>query len=61
MSSFTSHLISSEYNNARWEVVSGNARAPIVGYDTLLKMKADAGRDRDLLDIQALRKLDPYR
>ncbi len=50
-----------EYAKAQWKIVSGEARAPVVGYDTLLKMKSEAGRDRDLLDIQALRKLDPYR
>ena len=50
-----------EYANARWEAVLGEIKAPIVTYDTLLKMKSEAGRDRDQLDIQALRKLDPYR
>ena len=39
----------------------GKTRAPIVSYKTLLAMKKTAGRDKDLLDIEALKKLDPYR
>lgn len=50
-----------EYEVAGWQAVSGGSKAPIVAYQTLLKMKADAGRPKDLLDIDALRKLDPYR
>jgi predicted nucleotidyltransferase len=50
-----------EFGLAKWEVVAGNLRAPVVRYETLLAMKAEAGRDRDLLDIRALKKLDPYR
>ncbi|HSH37675.1 MAG TPA: hypothetical protein VK993_02720 [Chthoniobacterales bacterium] len=41
--------------------VYGEETAPVVSYQTLLAMKAEAGRDRDLIDIQQLRKLDPYR
>jgi hypothetical protein len=36
-------------------------RAPVVGYKALLAMKRKAGRAKDLLDIQALKKLNPYR
>ncbi len=50
-----------EYARARWEPVVGSVRAPIVCYETLLAMKADAGRDRDVLDITSLQKLDRYR
>ena len=50
-----------EFAQARWELVVGTVRAPIVCYETLLAMKTEAGRDRDLLDIKALRKLDRYR
>jgi hypothetical protein len=50
-----------EYRRARHEKIVGDVPATIVGYEALLVMKAAAGRDRDLLDIQALRKLDPYR
>ena len=50
-----------EYGRARREQITDKAQAPIVGYEALLAMKRTAGRDRDLLDIQALRKLDPHR
>lgn len=50
-----------EFARAKWEPVAGDIRAPIVSYETLLAMKREAGRDKDLLDIQALKKLDPYR
>ncbi len=50
-----------EFAQAKWEPVAGKIRAPIVAYKTLLAMKKSAGRDKDLLDIQALKKLNPYR
>ena len=50
-----------EFTRAIWEPVARKTRAPIVAYKTLLAMKKQAGRDKDLLDIQALKKLDPYR
>jgi predicted nucleotidyltransferase len=50
-----------EFARAKWEPVAGKIRAPIVSYKTLLAMKRRAGRDKDLLDIEALKKLDPYR
>lgn len=50
-----------ELASAKSETVLGNVTAPVVSYETLLLMKAAAGRPRDLLDIEALRKLDPYR
>ena len=50
-----------EFAKAKWEPVAGRIRAPIVSYKTLLAMKRQAGRDKDLLDIKALKKLDPYR
>ena len=50
-----------ELARAKWEPVAGKIRVPIVAYKTLLAMKRRAGRDRDLLDIKALKKLDPYR
>ena len=33
----------------------------IVCYQTLRAMKRQAGRPKDMLDIEALGKLDPYR
>lgn len=50
-----------EFAQAKWELLLGSVRAPVVRYETLLAMKSEAGRDKDLLDIKALRKLDPYR
>lgn len=51
----------SEYGRAKWEAVTADEKAPVLSYSTLLAMKAEAGRPRDLLDIDELRKLDPYR
>ena len=50
-----------EFARAKWEPVAGKIRAPVVAYKTLLAMKRRAGRDKDLLDIKALKKLDPFR
>ncbi len=50
-----------EYARARWENISATVKAPIVSYETLLAMKKEAAREKDLLDIAALQKLDPYR
>ncbi len=50
-----------EYQRARWERLAGDTDAPVLAYDALLAMKVEAGRPKDLLDIEALRKLDPYR
>ena len=46
-----------ELNNAKWDQISDDVKAPFISYDALLKMKQDAGREKDLLDISALRKL----
>jgi hypothetical protein len=50
-----------EFARAKWEVIAGEIPAPVVSYETLLAMKKDAGREKDLLDIAELKKLDPYR
>ncbi|MEP6809958.1 MAG: hypothetical protein ABI992_06925 [Chthoniobacterales bacterium] len=50
-----------EYDRAVWQRVSGEMPAPILAYEALLEMKRTAGRAKDLLDLEALRKLDPYR
>jgi hypothetical protein len=52
---------SREYAQAKREVVVGDIIAPIVSYHALLEMKRASGRDRDLIDVQQLQKLDPYR
>jgi hypothetical protein len=50
-----------EFAGARWETVAGKIRAPVVSRKTLLAMKRKAGRAKDLLDIEKLKKLNPYR
>lgn len=50
-----------EFKRAKWENIGGALPAPIVSYEALLAMKKEAGREKDLLDIAALAKLDPYR
>ncbi|HZF02491.1 MAG TPA: hypothetical protein VE344_11435 [Methylomirabilota bacterium] len=50
-----------EFARAKWKTVAGKMLAPVVSYKTLLAMKKKAGRDKDLLDIEQLKKLDPYR
>jgi hypothetical protein len=44
-----------------WRETVFGCVVPIVSYDTLLAMKQAAGRPQDLVDIEKLRKLDPYR
>ena len=50
-----------EFARAKWEIIVGKIPAPVVSYKTLLAMKKEAGRDKDLLDIEQLKKIDPYR
>ncbi len=50
-----------ELQRAKWESVSPNERAPFISYGTLLAMKKEAGREKDLLDIMALQKLAAHR
>jgi hypothetical protein len=45
----------------QWISISDALKIPILDYETLIRMKQDAGREKDLLDVSALRKLDPYR
>jgi hypothetical protein len=41
--------------------ISETADLPIVSYEALILMKQSAGREKDLLDISALRKIEPHR
>ena len=50
-----------EFMAAKRERIFGDVVAPVISYPALLVMKAEAGRERDLLDIAALKKLDPHR
>ena len=50
-----------EFGQAKWEAVAGKIRGPVITYKTLLALKRKAGRAKDLLDIEALKKLDRYR
>jgi len=50
-----------ELEKVQWISISDELKIPILDYETLIRMKQDAGREKDLLDVSALRKLDPYR
>ncbi len=50
-----------EWNKVIYKPVSELAELPILSYDALIQMKQDAGREKDLLDISALKKLETYR
>ena len=50
-----------EYAAARRENVLGPMQAPVVRYDTLIKMKKAAGRPQDLADIADLTRLQELR
>ena len=50
-----------EYAAAKLVPIASGLAAPVIGYAGLLAMKTKAGRDRDLSDVAALRKLDPHR
>ncbi len=50
-----------EYASAKWIEISNELKIPVISYETLIAMKKEAGREKDLLDITSLQKLDPYR
>ena len=50
-----------EFAAAKWVKIAGDLEAPVVGYEGLIAMKSAAGREKDLLDIKFLRRLEPYR
>jgi hypothetical protein len=43
------------------KVSIGGAEMPVLCYSSLIEMKLAAGREKDLLDVSALKKIDPYR
>lgn len=47
----------SEYATAMRETVVGSCSAPIVSYETLIRMKREAARPRDLADIADLSRI----
>jgi len=53
--------LNAEYARAKWQSLTADLRAPVLAYEARLQMKTEAGRERDLLDVESLRKLDPYR
>lgn len=52
---------SQEIARAKWEYVTPDEKAPVLCYEALIAMKKEAGREKDLLDILALQKLDSHR
>lgn len=52
---------SEEWGKVIFDQISDDIEMPIVSYESLIRMKQEAGREKDLLDISALRKLDPHR
>jgi hypothetical protein len=50
-----------EYATAKRVPIASGLAAPVIGYAGLLDMKTKAGREKDLADVAALRKLDPHR
>lgn len=50
-------LLAEELKAAKWDWISDDVQAPFVSFKTLLAMKYDAKREKDLLDIAALEKL----
>jgi hypothetical protein len=50
-----------EYASANWIEISNELKIPVISYETLIAMKKEAGREKDLLDITSLQKLGPYR
>jgi hypothetical protein len=52
---------SEEWGKVTFYQISDDIEMPIISYESLIRMKQEAGREKDLLDISALRKLDPHR
>ena len=45
-----------EYDRAEWMTIDNNLNVPFVGLDCLLRMKKEAARPKDLIDIEFLEK-----
>ncbi len=41
--------------------IGASVEIPVLCYESLIQMKIDAGREKDLLDVSALRKIEPFR
>lgn len=50
-----------EFAAARWESLGDQLQAPVVGYETLMKMKREAGRPQDLADVADLARIQELR
>jgi len=50
-----------EWEKVVWSPISAELSIPVLDYESLILMKQEAGREKDLLDVSALRKLDPHR
>jgi len=50
-----------EVEAAQWIELRADLKAPIVSYKTLIAMKEQSERNKDKLDVESLRKLDPFR
>ena len=46
---------------ARWESLSAELKAPVVQYETLMRMKREAGRPQDLADMADLARIQELR
>lgn len=50
-----------EWSRAIRVSIGNDVEMPVLCYQSLIEMKISAGREKDLLDVSALRKIDPYR
>ena len=51
----------SEYVSASWLEVAAGVKAPIIRYETLVRMKKEAARPQDLVDLEALERIQNMR
>jgi len=52
-------VFATEYERGEWKDIAPNVRARVVSVPTLIALKTEANRHRDLDDIDKLRKLHP--